>query len=126
MRRGLLVAALVAGAALATAPGAFADGDPAKGEKVFKKCKACHALAAGKNKIGPSLHGLFGRTAGTVSGYKYSAAMKESGIVWDVQTLDEFLAKPKAFMPKTKMTFVGLKKEQDRQDIIAYLQESTK
>ena len=121
----ILIAALVAGAFLFAGQAAFAEGDPAKGEKVFKKCKACHALEAGKKKIGPSLAGMFGRTAGTVEGFKYSSAMKDSGVVWDEQTVDEFLAKPKTFIPKTKMSFPGLKKEQDRADIIAYLKEAT-
>lgn len=125
MRKRLLIAALAACACLGAAQGALADGDSAKGEKVFKKCKACHSLEAGTNKIGPSLHGLFGRTAGTVDGFKYSAAMKESGVVWEQETLDEFLTKPKAFVPGTKMTFIGLKKEQDRLDVIAYLREAT-
>ena len=102
-----------------------AEGDPANGEKVFRKCKACHALEPGKNKVGPSLAGVFGRTAGTVEGFKYSSAMTDSGIVWDEETMDGFLEKPKQVVPKTRMAFAGLKKEQDRMDVIAYLQEAT-
>jgi cytochrome c len=105
---------------------ALAEGDAAAGEKVFKKCKACHALEAGKKKIGPSLNGVFGRTAGAVEGYKYSGAMTGSGIVWDETTMDAFLAKPKEYVPKTKMTFAGLRKEEDRANLIAYLMEATK
>jgi cytochrome c len=105
---------------------ALAGGDAAAGEKVFKKCKACHALEAGKNKIGPSLNGVFGRTAGMVEGYKYSGAMTESGVVWDETTMDAFLAKPKDYVPKTKMTFAGIPKEDDRANLIAYLMEATK
>jgi cytochrome c len=105
---------------------AQAEGDAAKGKKVFNKCKTCHSLEAGKNKIGPSLHGLFGRTAGSVEGFKYSDAMVESGIVWDEETIELFVTKPKDMMPGTKMVFTGLKKEDQRKDLIAYLMEATK
>jgi cytochrome c len=119
------LASLMAGFLLLGSQAALAEGDAAKGEKIYKKCKACHSLEAGKKKVGPSLAGLFGRTAGTVEGFKYSAAMKDSGIVWDEETLDGFLTKPKDVVPKTRMAFPGLKKEQDRMDLIAYLKEAT-
>jgi cytochrome c2 len=105
---------------------AQAEGDAAKGKKVFNKCKTCHSLEAGKNKIGPSLHGLFGRTAGSVEGFKYSDGMVESGIVWDEETIELFVTKPKDMMPGTKMVFTGLKKEDQRKDLVAYLMEATK
>ena len=114
-------ATLIAGFLLLGSHAASAEGDAAKGEKVYKKCKACHALEAGKNKVGPSLAGIVGQDAGMVEGFKYSPAMKESGLVWDDATLDAFLAKPKEVVPKTRMAFPGLKKEQDRLDVIAYL-----
>lgn len=119
-----LVAATVimAGLPLASAYGA---GDAEKGEKVFKKCKSCHSLEDGQNKIGPHLHGLMGRTAGAVEGFNYSDAMAGSGVVWEEETLDAFLTKPKDYMPGTKMTFAGLKKPEDRADVIAYLMEAT-
>jgi cytochrome c len=125
MRRSNLTAALAAGVFALASHQALAEADLAKGEKIFKKCKTCHSLEEGKKKQGPHLAGLFGRTAGSVEGYKYSKAMKESGIVWDEETLDAYLTKPKDLVPKTKMAFPGLKKEQDRIDIIAYLKEAT-
>ena len=117
------VQAAVVLAIIAASP-ALAEGDAAAGEKVYKKCKTCHSLEAGKNKLGPNLAGIFGRQAGSVEGYKYSAAMASSGIVWDEATLDAFVAKPKDVVPKTKMAFAGLKKEVQRQDLIAYLKEA--
>jgi len=125
MRRSNLIAALAAGVFTLASHQALAGADLAKGEKLFKRCKTCHSLEEGKKKVGPSLFGLFGRTAGSVEGYKYSKAMKESGIVWDEETLDAFLTKPKDLVPKTKMSFPGFKNEQDRIDIIAYLKEAT-
>ncbi len=125
MRRSNLIAALAAGVFALASHQALADPDLAKGEKIFKRCKTCHTLEDGKNRVGPHLFGLFGRTAGSVEGYKYSKAMKESGIVWDEEILDAYLTKPKDLVPKTKMNFPGLKKEQDRIDIIAYLKEAT-
>lgn len=112
--------------ALATVSGAaMADGDPAKGEKIYKKCKTCHSLEAGKSKIGPSLAGVMGRTAGTAEGFKkFSKAMKESGVVWSEETLGTFLADPKGTIPGNKMTFPGLKKEGDQKDVVAYLKQA--
>lgn len=107
-------------------PLAMAEGDAAAGEKVFKKCKACHVVDKKKNRLGPHLIGVFGRTSGTVEGFekKYSKAMKEAAIVWDETTLDEYLADPKAYVPKNKMAFKGLPKEEDRANVIAYLKEA--
>lgn len=100
--------------------------DAKKGAKVFKKCKACHTLEeGGKNKIGPNLHGILGRAAGSVEGFKYSTAMKSSGVVWSEETINEYLTKPKKFIPKGKMAFAGLKKEGQRADLIEYLKQET-
>lgn len=115
-------------AALAMAtPFALAEGDPAAGEKIFKKCKVCHHVDKKKNRVGPHLVGLFGRTSGTddVYGKKYSKAMVEAAIVWDEATLDGYLADPKGYIPKNKMSFKGLKKEEDRANVIAYLKSAT-
>ena len=97
----------------------------AKGEKVFKKCKACHQLGDGaKNRSGPILTGVVDRAAGTVEGFKYSKALKkaaEDGLVWEEDSLTAFLAKPKAYMKGTKMSFAGIKKDSDMAAILAYL-----
>jgi cytochrome c len=105
-------------------PLAMAEGDAAAGEKVFKKCKACHVIDKKKNRLGPHLIGVFGRTSGTIEGFKYSKAMQEAAITWDETTIDEYLADPKTYIPKNKMAFVGLKKEEDRANVIAYLKEA--
>ena len=117
---GLLAAAVVSLGLSSTAMA----GDPALGEKVFKKCKACHVVDSDKNKTGPHLVNIMGRQAGSVEGFtKYSKAIKESGIVWDEATLDGFLEKPKAYLKGTRMAFAGLKKEEDRANVIAYLKQ---
>jgi cytochrome c len=122
MKGRILTATLaLAFAATLGSGAALAEGDAAAGEKVFKKCKACHTFDPGKKKIGPHLKGVVGRKAGSVEGYKYSKAMAAADITWDEANLDEFLTKPKAFVKKTKMSFGGLKKEVQRADLIAYL-----
>lgn len=119
------IAVLTFAVAVALNTAAFADGDAAKGEKVFAKCKACHSLEAGQNKVGPSLAGVFGRKAGTVEGFKYSDAMVNSGITWDAEQMAKYLENPKEFIAGNKMAFPGLKKEDDREDVIAYLKQAT-
>ena len=101
-----------------------ADADLKKGKKVFKKCAACHTVVQKKHKIGPSLAGVMGRTAGTIEGFKYSKAMRaygKSGIVWSEETLDAYLLNPRKAVKGTKMVFPGLKKAKDRAAVIAYL-----
>ncbi|AAV97195.1 cytochrome c family protein (plasmid) [Ruegeria pomeroyi DSS-3] len=118
----LILTILAAGLALP----ALADGDADKGKKVFNKCKACHAVGEGAaNKVGPQLNGIIGAAAGQVEGFKYSDALIEAaagGLVWDDESLAAFLAKPKDFMKGTKMSFAGLKKEDEIENVIAYLQ----
>ena len=100
----------------------FAAGDIVAGEKVFKKCKACHVVNKEQNRTGPHLVNLFGRTAGSLEGYKkYSKAMKSSGIVWDEETLDAYLKAPKKYVKGTRMAFVGLKRDADRANVISYM-----
>lgn len=97
------------------------SGDPAAGEKVFTQCKACHTVQAGQNRIGPSLAGVVGRKAGTVEGFSYSPAMKAAGLTWTMENIDKYLTDPKVLVPGNKMAFPGLKKPEDRSNVIAYL-----
>ena len=109
--------------------GAASAQDAAAGEKVFAKCKACHVINAGTNRVGPSLHGIIGRPAGTVEGFKYSESMIQhgkDGLVWNNENLDKYLADPKATVPKNKMAFPGLKNPEDRTNVIAYIDEASK
>ncbi len=116
------LAATAIGFAIAASP-ALAEGDAGKGARQFNKCKTCHALEEGKNKIGPSLHGLIGRTAATVDGFRYSPAMQESGITWDMPSLDAYIESPKNFVPKGSMAFAGIRNPTQRADLLAYLQQ---
>jgi cytochrome c len=111
----------VAAAGLLAAGSASAQ-DAAAGEKVFAKCKACHSNVAGKNMVGPSLFGIVGRQAGTVAGFNYSEANKNSGVTWTTDKLDTYLTDPKAFMPGNKMAFPGVKDDAERKNLIAYLE----
>jgi cytochrome c len=117
-----LAAALTAALAV---PALAQEGDATAGEKVFKKCAACHTVEpGGPNKVGPSLHDIVGRTTGTVEGFKYSDAMVkagEEGHVWTPEEISLFVENPKKAMPGTKMTFAGLKKPEERADLVAYL-----
>jgi cytochrome c len=98
--------------------------DAAAGEKVFARCKACHQVGEkAKNAVGPVLNGLFGRKSGTIEGFNYSPANKDSGIIWDEATFREYIEDPKAKIPGTKMIFPGLKNPQQIDDIIAYLKQ---
>jgi len=98
--------------------------DPAEGEKVFATCKACHQIVEGaKNAIGPELNDVVGRKAGSVAGYNYSDANKNSGITWNESNLEEYLKDPRAKVPGTKMVFAGIKDEKKVQDLIAFLKQ---
>lgn len=112
------------------AKSAFAQADAENGKEVFKDCRDCHQVGAGaKNGIGPSLNGLIGRKAGTISSFNYSDANKQAGakgLVWTEDKLFEYLKSPADFMPDTKMTSAGVKDEADRRDLIAYLKQFSK
>ncbi|MFD2262897.1 c-type cytochrome [Lacibacterium aquatile] len=116
------VAAVVLGVAT-FAGSAQAEGDAARGKSIFTRCSSCHAVTA-QNKVGPSLLGIFGRTAGTLPGAKYSKGMVASGIVWSDETLGTFLTAPAKSVPGTTMP-LGVPNAQDRDDLIAYLKSVT-
>ena len=100
----------------------LAMGDLGHGEKVFKKCSACHMIASGgKNMIGPNLWSVIGRTAGSVSDYKYSKAMVAYGKEWTYEEMNSYLIKPQAYVKGTKMAFAGLRKEKDRASVILFM-----
>lgn len=110
--------------ALVLAPAAASAQDAAAGEKVYLQCRACHQVGpTAKNAVGPLLNGLFGRKSGTIEGYSYTAANKESGITWDEASFAEYIRDPKARIPGTKMVYAGLKDEQRVRDLIAYLKQ---
>jgi cytochrome c len=116
-------AAVLALAAVSFVSSANAQ-DVAAGEKSFNKCRACHQVGeTAKNTVGPVLNGLFGRKSGTVEGYNYSEANKNSGITWDDAVFAEYIQNPKAKIPGTKMAFAGIKKEEEIKDLTAFLKQ---
>lgn len=125
--KSLILSAAVSLTALTMPVLALADDDVAAGEKVFKRCVACHTVdEGGRNKVGPNLWNIFGSTAGQRDiGYKYSDALKASGIVWTEDTMSDYLENPRKAVPKTRMAFPGLKKEEQREAVIEYLESVT-
>lgn len=104
-----------------------AAGDPEAGRRAFNKCRICHTVeAGGRSTTGPNLHGFFGRKAGAADNFAFSDAMKNSGIVWDDDTLAKYLRDPKGFMPGNKMAFPGIKEDAEIADLLAYLHAATK
>jgi cytochrome c len=99
--------------------------DADAGKKVFNQCRACHVLDDKTNRVGPHLGGVIGRKAGSVEGFSYSEAMKNSGITWDDESLEKYLKDPKGAIPGNKMAFAGVKKDDDLKNLIAYLKEET-
>ncbi|WP_457935872.1 c-type cytochrome [Mesorhizobium sp. 10J20-29] len=131
MKTTTLFGTAVLAASLFGAMPAQADGDAAAGKKVFNKCRACHDAETDKDKIGPSLMNVHGRTAGTLESFlpKYSANIKElgaGGLVWDDENLTAYLRNPKDVVPKGKMAFPGLKSDDDLANVIAYLKADPK
>ena len=112
-------------AVVCAAGAAHGDGDAARGEKKFEECASCHSTAQGQNGVGPNLHGVFGRKAGALGDYRYSAALKRSGIIWSEQTVDTFIADPQKAVPANRMPYAGMPDEGDRADLIAYLQKAS-
>lgn len=109
---------------LATAP--YSDADRSRGERQAQICKACHSLdRGGPNMIGPALHGFFGKEVGSGSGFEYSAVMRNADFVWTPEALNAWLAQPGRFLPGNRMTFAGVLKQSDRDDLIAYLLAAT-
>jgi cytochrome c len=110
---------------LGLAAAARADGDAVRGEARFQDCAACHRLEAGVNNVGPSLHGIFTRKAGELADFRYSSAMKRSGIVWTPETLNTFISDPQAMVPANRMPYAGMANAGDRADLIAYLSKAS-
>jgi cytochrome c len=118
MGRTMIAALLLAGSATA-APAA----DPAAGQQIFKaQCGICHSVAAGVNGVGPTLFGVIGRRSGSVPGFNYTADHKKLDVTWDAATLDKYLTNPRAMVPDTTMIYAGLKDDDQRADLIAYLE----
>ena len=118
---------LSAGVMFAAMTGAALAQDVAAGEKVFAKCKACHQIGeTAKNAVGPVLNGLMGRKTGAIEGFNYSDANKESGLTWDEATFKEYIRNPKAKIPGTKMVFAGLQKDEDVDNIFAFIKQFDK
>jgi cytochrome c len=117
---------LVAGVALMAGVSSASAQNAAEGEKVFRQCKACQSLEAGKKGVGPSLSGLIGRKSGSMEGFAYSPAMQNANVTWDAENLTKYAADPKGFVAGNKMAFAGVKKEEDLKNLVAYLLEAAK
>jgi cytochrome c len=115
----LLTTSMLAGAARA-------DGNAERGQARFQDCAPCHKLEAGANDVGPNLHGIFMRKAGELADFRYSPAMKRSGIVWTPETLAQYIADPQGFVPTNRMPYAGMADANDRADLIAYLKSASK
>jgi cytochrome c len=122
LHNGCIRHTVIAGLLLAESATAALAADPAAGEKIFKmQCGICHAVAAGENRVGPTLFGVVGRPAGSVAGFNYTADHKKLGITWDAASLDKYLTNPRAMVPDTSMVYAGLKDDTERADLVAYL-----
>jgi cytochrome c2 len=117
---------LCAAAFAAAASAARADGDSARGEKKFEECQACHSLDRNAESLGPSLYGVFERKAGASADFRFSPAMKRSGITWTPRTVETFIADPQSVVPANRMPYAGMPNEADRADLVAFLQKAFK
>ena len=122
MKRSIIVLAAVAGALI----NSVAHSDVKSGEKLFEECRACHAIERGVNGVGPDLHGVFGRRAGALEDFRYSPALKKSGITWSRQTLDAYVLDPQKAVPANRMPYGGMPEARDRADLLEYLQQEFK
>lgn len=122
-----VISAALLMSAICVSAGPAAAQDVAAGERSWNKCRACHQIGENaKNAVGPVMNGLFGRHSGSIEGYNYSAANKNSGITWDEAVFAEYIKDPKAKIPGTKMTFAGIKNEQEIRDLTAFLKQFDK
>ena len=121
MRTSLIVLAAVAALAANVA-----RADAQRGEKLFEECRACHATERGVNGVGPALHGVIGRRAGALDDFRYSPALKKSGITWSRQTLDAYVMDPQKAVPANRMPYAGMVDARDRADLIDYVQQAFK
>ncbi len=109
-------------AALAALPAPYSDANYDEGRRAFAQCRSCHTInAGGANRVGPNLHGVFGREVGTAASFNYSQAVQDADFVWDADRLDDWLANPQSFLPGNRMAFAGVRSDEQRRDLIAYL-----
>jgi cytochrome c len=121
----IAAAALILSVAVSVSEAEAQAQDAAAGQKVFNSCRACHSVEPGQNKVGPTLAGVVGRKAGSVEGFNYSPAMKSADIVWTEENLAKYLKDPKAFLKGNRMVFAGVKKDEDLNNLIAFLKSKT-
>jgi cytochrome c len=126
MRRGATYGVGAVVVVLLASAAARAQGDPVRGEQRFQDCAACHATQPGVNTIGPSLAGIFDRKAATAAEFRYSPALRRSGITWTAETIDAFIADPQKVVPNNRMPYAGMPQAGDRADLIAYLSKAAR
>lgn len=127
MTMGHRVAAMIVGVALAALASSADAADPDAGQQLYAQCQSCHGLAPEEHRVGPSLHGIFGREAGTAPGFtRYSQALVESGIVWDEETMRDYIADPLGYVPGSRKTYPGVRDAEQREDLVAYLLQATR
>ena len=124
MMRSALI--LLATASVFAAGIARADGDAKRGEKLFEECRACHATERGAHGVGPTLYGVFGRRAGALDDFRYSPALKKSGITWTAQVMDAYVGDPQKAVPANRMPYGGMPEARDRADLVVYMQQTFK